>query len=199
MKNNKKYLLTEVALVLFHIFISLIIFLIPLCVNEMMNGRIAFTAEVIVFIIALMFLEIILQLVYTVMEQHLMKNCKISMSKEIYHKIFSMKYSSLIRYGATYLVGRADSAVLTFSNPFNPVGSRAGFGVCHYRADSGLFPVNQRGHVSSDGFYPCPECCRVLFPQQEPVKKDGGNAADYSKGAQGHLSGRRADRLYQAE
>lgn len=116
MKNNKKYLLTEVALVLFHIFISLIIFLIPLCVNEMMNGRIAFTAEVIVFIIALMFLEIILQLVYTVMEQHLMKNCKISMSKEIYHKIFSMKYSSLIRYGATYLVERADSAVLTFSN-----------------------------------------------------------------------------------
>lgn len=116
MKNNKKYLLTEIALVLFHIFISLIIFLIPLCVNEMMNGRIIFTTEVIFFIIALMFAEIILQLVYTVMEQHLMKNCKISMSKEIYHKIFSMKYSSLIRYGTTYLVERADSAVLTFSN-----------------------------------------------------------------------------------
>lgn len=38
------------------------------------------------------------------------------MSKEIYHKIFSMRYSSLIQYGATYLIERTDSAVFTFWN-----------------------------------------------------------------------------------
>ncbi len=116
MKNNNKYLFTEIALTVFHILISLSIFAIPLCVNEMINGRIAFSTSVVFFIIMLMFLEIILQLVYTVMEQHLMKNCKIHLSKQIYHKIFSMKYSSLIQYGTTYLVERADAAVLTFSN-----------------------------------------------------------------------------------
>ena len=39
-----------------------------------------------------------------------------NLSKEIYQKIYSMKYASIIKYGATYLTERADSTVLTLAN-----------------------------------------------------------------------------------
>ena len=44
------------------------------------------------------------------------KEYKKNLSKEIYQKIYSMKYASIIKYGATYLTERADSTVLTLAN-----------------------------------------------------------------------------------
>lgn len=116
MKRDKKYFTKEIILIIFNIFINVIIFLIPLSVNEIINERIAFSVEIIFFIVFFMFMEIALQFIYVVLEQHMMKSFKISLSKEVYHRIFSMKYASLIQYGATYLVERADAAVLTFAN-----------------------------------------------------------------------------------
>ena len=110
---SRKYYLMEAVLILFNILINLIIFAVPLAVNQIINGKLALTDRVIAFIIGFMLLEICIQFVYLLIELHMQKEYKKNLSKEIYQKIYSMKYASIIKYGATYLTERADSTVLT--------------------------------------------------------------------------------------
>ena len=113
---SRKYYLMEAVLILFNILINLIIFAVPLAVNQIINGKLALTDRVIAFIIGFMLLEICIQFVYLLIELHMQKEYKKNLSKEIYQKIYSMKYASIIKYGATYLTERADSTVLTLAN-----------------------------------------------------------------------------------
>lgn len=113
---DKHYVTREAILIIFRIFIDLIVFFIPITVNEIINGSIEFSDTIITFLMVFMLLEIVLQVVYIFIELHLTKKYKKTLSREIYQKIFRMKYDSLIRYGTTYLVERADAAVIAFSN-----------------------------------------------------------------------------------
>lgn len=113
---DKHYITRETILIIFRIFIDLIVFFIPITVNEIINGKVGFSNTIITFLMVFMLLEIVLQVVYIFIELHLMKKYKKTLSREIYQKIFRMKYDSLIRYGTTYLVERADSTVIAFSN-----------------------------------------------------------------------------------
>ncbi len=113
---DKHYVTREAILIIFRIFIDLIVFFIPITVNEIINGSIEFSNTIIMFLMVFMLLEIVLQVVYIFIELHLTKKYKKTLSREIYQKIFRMKYDSLIRYGTTYLVERADAAVIAFSN-----------------------------------------------------------------------------------
>ncbi|MGN0348632.1 MAG: ATP-binding cassette domain-containing protein [Roseburia sp.] len=113
---DKHYITRETILILFRIFIDLIVFFIPITVNEIINGRLEFSNKIITFLMIFMLLEIVLQVIYLFIELHLMKKYKIGLSEKLYQKIFSMKYDSLIKYGTTYLVERADAAVIAFSN-----------------------------------------------------------------------------------
>lgn len=113
---DKYYVVRESILIIFRIFIDLIVFFVPLIVNEIINGRLEFTNRIITFLIAFMLLEIILQVFYIIIELHLTKKYKIQLSEKLYQKIFSMKYDSLVKYGTTYLVERTDSVVFAFSN-----------------------------------------------------------------------------------
>lgn len=113
---DKHYFTREAILIIFRIFIDLIVFFIPITVNEIINGSIEFSNTIITFLMVFMLLEIVLQVVYIFIELHLTKKYKKTLSREIYQKIFRMKYDSLIRYGTTYLVERADAAVIAFSN-----------------------------------------------------------------------------------
>ena len=113
---SRKYYLMEAVLILFNILINLIIFAVPLAVNQIINGKLALTDRVIAVIIGFMLLEICIQFGYLLIELHMQKEYKKNLSKEIYQKIYSMKYASIIKYGATYLTERADSTVLTLAN-----------------------------------------------------------------------------------
>ena len=113
---DKHYVTREAILIIFRIFIDMIVFFIPITVNEIINGSIEFSNTIITFLMVFMLLEIVLQVVYIFIELHLTKKYKKTLSREIYQKIFRMKYDSLIRYGTTYLVERADAAVIAFSN-----------------------------------------------------------------------------------
>lgn len=113
---DKHYVTREAILIVFRIFIDLIVFFIPITVNEIINGKVEFSNTIITFLMVFMLLEIVLQVVYIFIELHLTKKYKKTLSREIYQKIFRMKYDSLIRYGTTYLVERADAAVIAFSN-----------------------------------------------------------------------------------
>ena len=55
---SRKYYLMEAVLILFNILINLIIFAVPLAVNQIINGKLALTDRVIAFIIGFMLLEI---------------------------------------------------------------------------------------------------------------------------------------------
>ena len=113
---NRKYYIVETILIIFNIIINLIIFAVPLCVNQIINGKLKLTDRIIIMIVSFMLLEILIQFVYIMIELHMQKEYKKNLSKEIYQKIFSMKYESILKYGATYLIERADSTVLTLSN-----------------------------------------------------------------------------------
>ena len=111
-----RYYIIQAILIIFEVVINLIIFAVPLAVNQIINGKLALTDRVIAFIIGFMLLEICIQFVYLLIELHMQKEYKKNLSKEIYQKIYSMKYASIIKYGATYLTERADSTVLTLAN-----------------------------------------------------------------------------------
>lgn len=113
---SKIYYIVETILIIFNILINIIIFIVPLCVNQIINGKLDLTNHIILMIISFMLLEICLQFVYILIELHTQKEYKKNLSKKIYQKIFSMKYESILKYGATYLIERADSTVLTLSN-----------------------------------------------------------------------------------
>lgn len=98
---DKHYFTREAILIIFRIFIDLIVFFIPITVNEIINGSIEFSNTIITFLMVFMLLEIVLQVVYIFIELHLTKKYKKTLSREIYQKIFRMKYDSLIRYGTT--------------------------------------------------------------------------------------------------
>ena len=51
---SRKYYLMEAVLILFNILINLIIFAVPLAVNQIINGKLALTDRVIAFIIGFM-------------------------------------------------------------------------------------------------------------------------------------------------
>ena len=87
---SRKYYLMEAVLILFNILINLIIFAVPLAVNQIINGKLALTDRVIAFIIGFMLLEICIQFVYLLIELHMQKEYKKNLSKEIYQKIYSM-------------------------------------------------------------------------------------------------------------
>ena len=84
---SRKYYLMEAVLILFNILINLIIFAVPLAVNQIINGKLALTDRVIAFIIGFMLLEICIQFVYLLIELHMQKEYKKNLSKEIYQKI----------------------------------------------------------------------------------------------------------------
>ena len=111
-----RYYIIQAILIIFEVVINLIIFAVPLAVNQIINGKLALTDRVIAFIIGFMLLEICIQFVYLLIELHMQKEYKKNLSKEIYQKIYSIKYASIIKYGATYLTERADSTVLTLAN-----------------------------------------------------------------------------------
>ena len=63
----------EADLILFNILSNLIIFAVPLAVNQIINGNLALTDRVIAFIIGFMLLEICIQFVYLLIELHMQK------------------------------------------------------------------------------------------------------------------------------
>lgn len=103
-------------LIIFDMIINLIIFGVPLTLNMVMNGEIPFSESVLLGIVGIMFLEILLQLLFVKMQQKQIKEYKVKLSLELYQKIYEMNYQGLSRYGATYLVERADTTVSTYAN-----------------------------------------------------------------------------------
>ena len=79
---SRKYYLMEAVLILFNILINLIIFAVPLAVNQIINGKLALTDRVIAFIIGFMLLEICIQFVYLLIE--LPKSTPIKNGSHIY-------------------------------------------------------------------------------------------------------------------
>ena len=73
---SRKYYLMEAVLILFNILINLIIFAVPLAVNQIINGKLALTDRVIAFIIGFMLLEICIQFVYLLIELHCKKSTR---------------------------------------------------------------------------------------------------------------------------
>lgn len=73
---SRKYYLMEAVLILFNILINLIIFAVPLAVNQIINGKLALTDRVIAFIIGFMLLEICIQFVYLLIELHMQKSTR---------------------------------------------------------------------------------------------------------------------------
>ena len=88
-----RYYIIQAILIIFEVVINLIIFAVPLAVNQIINGKLALTDRVIAFIIGFMLLEICIQFVYLLIELHMQKEYKKNLSKEIYQKIYSMKYA----------------------------------------------------------------------------------------------------------
>ena len=160
---SRKYYLMEAVLNLFNILINLIIFADPHAVNQIINGKLALTDRVIAFIIGFMLLEICIQFVYLLIELHMQKEYKKNLSKEIYQKIYSMKYASIIKYGATYLTERADSTVLTLANLY--VGPDTDCKITGYFVDSVILPDHQYFYFSGDAVYLDTQCGWILYPE----------------------------------
>ena len=59
-----RYYIIQAILIIFEVVINLIIFAVPLAVNQIINGKLALTDRVIAFIIGFMLLEICIQFVY---------------------------------------------------------------------------------------------------------------------------------------
>lgn len=104
-----------ITITIFSIVINLLIFIIPLFVNKIVNRELEITAPIIMGILLVMMIQIFLQLILILLQNHCMKKYKIRCCTNLYQKIFSMRYDKLIGSGTTYLVQRADAAALTLA------------------------------------------------------------------------------------
>lgn len=118
LKLIKKYTGQELLLIVFSVLINILVFIIPVIMNGIINREIAFSQSVLVAIILFMLTDIVLQVLYNVLQQGTMKRFKKELAVELYQKIFSMEYETILQYGATYLVERADLVVNTISNMY---------------------------------------------------------------------------------
>lgn len=71
-----RYYIIQAILIIFEVVINLIIFAVPLAVNQIINGKLALTDRVIAFIIGFMLLEICIQFVYLLIELHMQKSTR---------------------------------------------------------------------------------------------------------------------------
>ena len=162
---SRKYYLMEAVLILFNILINLIIFAVPLAVNQIINGKLALTDRVIAFIIGFMLLEICIQFVYLLIELHMQKEYKKNLSKEIYQKIYSMKYASInkVRCNVPDGAGRLDGAHIGESVYY--VGPDTDCKITGYFVDSVILPDHQYFYFSGDAVYLDTQCGWILYPE----------------------------------
>ncbi len=156
----------QAILIIFEVVIHLIIFAVPLAVNQIINGKLALTDRVIAFIIGFMLLEICIQFVYLLIELHMQKEYKKNLSKEIYQKIYSMKYASIIKVRCNVPdgAGRLDGAHIgdTVILCRFPILTAK---ITGYFVDSVILPDHQYFYFSGDAVYLDTQCGWILYPE----------------------------------
>ncbi len=87
------------------------------------------------------------------------------MSKEIYQKIYSMKYASIIKYGCNVPdgAGRLDGAHIGESVYY--VGPDTDCKITGYFVDSVILPDHQYFYFSGDAVYLDTQCGWILYPE----------------------------------
>ena len=160
---SRKYYLMEAVLILFNILINLIIFAVPLAVNQIINGKLALTDRVIAFIIGFMLLEICIQFVYLLIELHMQKEYKKNLSKEIYHLFHEIRINHKVRCNVPDGAGRLDGAHIGESVYY--VGPDTDCKITGYFVDSVILPDHQYFYFSGDAVYLDTQCGWILYPE----------------------------------
>ena len=155
-----RYYIIQAILIIFEVVINLIIFAVPLAVNQIINGKLALTDRVIAFIIGFMLLEICIQFVYLLIELHMQKEYKKNLSKEIYQEI---RINHKVRCNVPDGAGRLDGAHIGESVYY--VGPDTDCKITGYFVDSVILPDHQYFYFSGDAVYLDTQCGWILYPE----------------------------------
>ncbi len=138
-----RYYIIQAILIIFEVVINLIIFAVPLAVNQIINGKLALTDRVIAFIIGFMLLEICIQFVYLLIELHMQKRVQEkfvegNLPENLFHEI---RINHKVRCNVPDGAGRLDGAHIGESVYY--VGPDTDCKITGYFVDSVILPDHQ--------------------------------------------------------
>lgn len=102
------------VLVIVGIFTSLLQFAPPLLIQRLVNQEIPLTVRNAVILIALVIAGHLLKAVSILWKNKKLNQFRTGMSRQLYNKIFKMKYDSIVEAETSYLVGRVNSTAVAF-------------------------------------------------------------------------------------
>lgn len=105
---NKKFVIITFILTLFT---ALLTVSVPILISNIFNNNYTIDARNFILVISFMFITYAIQIVMVIIRENFALKFNTDYSKELYSKMFNMKYDSILNQGSSYLIDRIGQVV----------------------------------------------------------------------------------------